>query len=410
MPRATRGGRNFRLLLAGRSLSSIGDNVVTVALAFAVLDLTGSVKDLGIVLAARALPLALFLVPGGVWGDRIPRRSAMIAADILRGAAQAGSGVLVLSAAHSIWGIAALQFVYGTGSAFFIPASVALVPETVAAGDLQRANSMLSIGENVASIGGPALAGVIVVAIGAGWGLIVDAATFIGSAVLLTAMRLAARVPAVRTARGRDELRDGWRSFASRRWLIVSVPTFMIVNALSFGPLFVLGPAVAKSSYDGAATWAILLTVWGVGAVLGGVAGTRIRPRYPLRFVTGFSLVGAPVLLVGLAVRAPLPVLIAAALLAGADTALFNLIWFTVLHTLIPAGEISRVSSWDALGSFIATPVGFAITGPIALAIGTEATLVGAAAVFLVTTLVALAFPSVRDLTYGKAQAPPAPS
>ena len=399
------GGRNFRLLLLGRGLSSIGDNVVTVALAFAVLDLTGSVKDLGLVLAARAVPLALFVVAGGVWADRAPRRSVMIAADIVRAGAQAGSGLLVLSAAQSIWGIAALQFVYGTGSAFFIPASVALVPETVESADLQRANSMLSISENVASVGGPALAGVIVVAIGAGWGLIVDAVSFLTSALLLAAMRLKALSPSVSGARPRDELRDGWRSFASRPWLRVSVPGFMIVNALSFGPLFVLGPAVAKSTYNGAATWAILLTCWGVGAVLGGLAGTRIRPRYPLRVTLLFSLLGTPLLLLGLAVRAPIPVLIAAALLAGADTALFNLIWYTIVHKLIPAAELSRVSSWDALGSFIATPVGYAITGPIAVAVGTEATLVGAAAVFLATTLIVLAFPSVRDLTYRDGQA-----
>jgi len=399
MAQDSHGERNFRLLVLGRGLSSIGDNVVTVALAFAVLDLTGSVKDLGIVLAARAVPLALFLVAAGVWADRVPRRSLMITADLARAAAQVGSGLLVLSSARTIWGIAALQFVYGTGSAFFIPASIALVPETVAPKAIQRANSMLSISENIASVGGPALAGVIVVAIGAGWGLIVDAASFLTSALLLAAMHLKIRVATGPSSRTRDDLREGWRSFTSRQWLRVTVPGFMVVNALSFGPLFVLGPAVAKSSYNGAATWALLFTFLGVGAVLGGVAGTRISPRYPLRLTLGLSVIGTPALLVGLALRAPTPILVAAALLAGADLALFNLMWFTVVQKLIPPAELSRVSSWDALGSFVATPVGYAIAGPVAIAVGTQATLIGAAAVFIATTVAVLSFSSVRNLT-----------
>ncbi len=389
--------RNFRFLLLGRGLSSIGDSVVSVALPFAVLDLTGSVKDLGLVLAARIAPLALFVLIGGVWSDRISRRAVMLSSDAVRCAAQVGSGALVLASTSHIWQLAVLQFVYGTGTAFFMPASIAVVPQTVEPSEIQHANSLLMVAENVSRVGGPALAGVVVVAIGAGWGLVVDAASFAASVVLLAVMQVKpVDVPPRRSVLA--ELRAGWRSFRSRTWLAASVPTFMVVNGLGFSPLLVLGPVIAKSSLGGASAWAVILTAMGVGSVLGGVVGTRWAPRYPLRATLTLSLVGAPLLLTGLAAVAPLPLLAAAALVTGTSIALFNLIWFTVLHKRIPQDELSRVSSWDSLGSFVASPLGLAITGPIAIALGVEATLYLAAAVFVLATLVNLAFPSVRNL------------
>jgi MFS family permease len=397
---------SFRLLLTGRALSSIGDVVVSVALPFAVLDLTGSVKDLGLVLAARALPLALFVLVGGVWSDRLPRRVVMLAADAIRAGAQLACGLLVLAATKEIWPIVALQFLYGSATAFFMPASVAIVPETVAEGDLQSANSLLSISENFTSIGGAALAGVIVVAIGAGWGLVVDSASFVASACLLAALRVRAAALPERGASMLAELRAGWRAFLSYRWLAWSVPSFMVVNALSFCPWLVLGPTVAKESYNGAATWAVLLTLWGVGSVIGGVVGARFSVRHPLRFTNLLSLAGVPVALVLLALRAPVELLALAATVSGGTTAYFNLVWFTVLHQRISREELSRVSSWDSLGSFVATPVGFAVTGPVALAIGTTSTLYAAAAVFVLAVLAVLAVPAVWNLGSRPAPAP----
>jgi len=392
--------RDFRLLLVGRGLSSVGDSVVSVALPFAVLDLTGSVKDLGLVLAARMLPLALFVLVGGVWADRLSRRVVMLTSDAVRCAAQVGSAALVLASTTHIWQLAALQFLYGTGTAFFMPAAVAVVPQTVAGKDIQHANSLLSVAENVSSVGGPALAGAVVVAIGAGWGLMVDAASFAASVALLAPMHLKPiGVPPRRSVVA--ELRAGWRSFASRTWLAASVPSFMVVNALGFSPLLVLGPVIAKDSLGGASAWAIILVAMGAGSLLGGVIGSRWAPRYPLRATLSFALIGAPALLTLLAVAAPVPLLALAALATGTATALFNLTWFTVLHRRIPADELSRVSSWDSLGSFVATPLGLALTGPIAIALGVEETLYLAAAVFVLATAANLAFPSVRNLDDG---------
>src|SRR5665213_843991 len=179
----------FRLLFAGRAISSLGDRVVPLALSFAVLDLTGSVTDLGIVFAAQTIPLVLFVLIGGVWADRLPRQFMMLASDGVRALAQGLSAVLLLSGSAHIWELAVLQAVYGAAEAFFGPASVAIVPQTVDERDLQPANALLGLSGNLADVLGPALAGVIVATAGPGWGLATDAATFVASAAFLALMR-----------------------------------------------------------------------------------------------------------------------------------------------------------------------------------------------------------------------------
>jgi predicted MFS family arabinose efflux permease len=285
--------------------------------------------------------------------------------------------------------------------AFFSPAAVALVPETVAPADLQQANALMAVSANIANVGGPALAGVLVVTIGPGWGLAVDAGTFIASAASLALMRIQAVAPAPRSTT-LHELRAGWRAFSSRTWLWVSVVAgFMGANALGFAPMQVLGPEVARISLGGPAAWAAISTARGVGAVLGGVVGLRWRPRFPLRAMFATSIVGTPALLVLLAVAAPLSALLAAAVVSGIAISFFNLVWFTVVQRAIPPEELSRVSSWDSLGSYAISPVGLAAAGPIAIAFGISTTLWAAAALFVLVSVVPLAVPSVRNLAAG---------
>ncbi|MGZ4274808.1 MAG: MFS transporter, partial [Solirubrobacteraceae bacterium] len=168
--------RAFRLLFAAQSISSLGDRLVPVALAFAVLDLTGSPSGLGIVLAAQTIPLVAFVLFGGVWADRLSRRRVMAASDLVRALSQGACAALLLTGTARLWELAALQAVYGTAAAFFGPAVLALVPETVEAGQLQSANSLIALSGNIAAVIGPAVAGVIVAASHPGWGLAFDAA------------------------------------------------------------------------------------------------------------------------------------------------------------------------------------------------------------------------------------------
>ena len=399
LPRAL-GGGPFRLLFAGQAVSSLGDRIAPVALAFGILEV-GSVSDLGIVMAARTLPLVTLVLLGGVWGDRIPRQLVMLASDAVRCTAQALSAVLLLSGESHVWQIAALQAVYGAAQAFFGPASTALVPETVPAEDLQQANALLGLTDNAASVLGPALAGVTVAILNPGWGLALDAATFIVSAAFLALIRVErAAAPASRHSTI-SELKDGWRAFSSRSWLWLSVLFFTLYIALVYSPFQVLGPEVAKTALGGPGAWAAISAMLGVGALAGGALGLRWRPRHPLRVGFLSFLLAGPGLLAALAAHAPLALILPLALVDGISGSLFNALWYTAQQTDVPAEELSRVSSWDYLGTLALHPLGLAASGPIAALIGVSSALYGAAGLILVLGLGILAVPSVRNFTPG---------
>jgi len=388
--------RSFRLLVIGQGVSSVGDGVAPVALSFAVLELTGSVRDLGIVLAARSLPLVVFVLAGGVLADRLPRRIVMLASDLVRAGAQAACAVLLLTGVAQIWQLAALQALYGAARAFFGPASTGLVPELVGAGELQEANSLMGVSENLSAIVGPALGGVVVVASSAGWGLAFDAAAFVVSASSLALMRLGELTrPARRSALA--ELREGWHAFAGRTWLWASVAAMPLILMVIGAPFDVLGPQVAKADLGGAGAWAAISAAMGIGAALGGAVGFRWQPRYPLRVAFLLPLAGEPVLLFLLARHELLGLIVGFSLITGISYTVFNVLWFTALQREIPAGELSRVSSWDHFGTYLLQPLGLALVGPIAISIGISTTLYVAAALAVVLTFAVLSVGAVRN-------------
>jgi MFS family permease len=372
--------------------------LVPVALAFAVLDLTGSVTDLGIVTAAQTLPLAVFVLLGGVRADRVERRRMILVSDVARAAAQGVTAALLLTGGARIWQLALLQAAYGIARGFAGPALVALVPETVDAGDLQPANALVELSRNVAAVLGPALAGVMVASIGAGWALAVDAATFALGAILLAAMRLA---PVIASAKRSTlaELRAGWKAFSARPWVWITVAYFTLFIGFVFAPFTVLGPQVARTALGGVGAWAAISSALGVGALAGGLLGLRWHPRYPLRVAFIAFLIAGPALSVFLAAHAPLPLLAATALIDGVSGTLFNLLWYTALQREVPARELSRVVSWDYLGSLALLPVGQAVTGPIAEAIGVSTTLYLTGGVSVILLLAVLSVPAVRNFT-----------
>jgi predicted MFS family arabinose efflux permease len=395
--------RSFRLLLAGQSISSIGDGVAPVALAFAVLGHIGGVSDLGLILAAQTMPAVALTLVGGVWSDRLSRQTVMLYSDLLRAGVQGASAALILTGSARVWQLAVLQAIYGGARAFFRPAATGLVPQTVEPDQLQQANAWMGLGENLATVLGPALGGIFVVSAGAGWGLGFDGVAFVVSAISLRLMSLAPI--ALPPRRGTiTELREGWHAFRSRTWLWASVLSFTLLITVVFAPLDVLGPEVARAQLGGAGAWAAIGTTSGIGAVLGGLVGLRWRPRFPLRTAFLLTLAGEPVMLILLGHGGPLAPLIAFALISGLGATLFNVFWFTVFQREIPANEISRVSSWDYLGSSALQPIGLAVVGPIAGVIGISATLYSAAALAALFTVLVLAVPAVRD--YASAPSP----
>jgi MFS family permease len=387
--------RQFRLLWIGQTGSAIGDSLVGVALAFAVLELTGSAGDLGLVFAAFALPRVVLTLVGGVWSDRLPRQRVMVACDLVRAATQAVVSTLLITGNAELWHLIALALVMGSADSFFTPASTGLMPEIVSPGRVQQANALRSLSQSGAHIVGPLLSGLIVATIGTGWAFALDGVSFLVSAAFLSAMRVPPRVLPERRAFV-TELVDGWREVTSRSWVIVSIVCFSISN-ISLGTFQVLGPVIAMEKLGGAAAWGMVGAGAAIGGVIGGAAALRWKPVRPL--IPAFLLiVVAQVQLVLLIPPLPAWVVACGALLGVASVVVSNTLWETMLQQHIPAESLSRVSSYDWMFSLVFQPVAFALVGPVSQAIGVTQTLVAVTATGLAVNTAVLLVPSVRNL------------
>jgi len=388
--------RNFRLYFFGRTTSFVGSSFANVALAFAVLDLTGSKADLGLVLAARSIPQILFLLVGGIWADRLPRHRVMVLSNVASGISQGAIAVLLLSGQAEIWQLALLGAINGLSSAFFFPAALGIVPQTVPQRMLQSANALLSLGNNVSWLGGAALGGLVVGLTSPGIGIAVDAASFFLAAILLAMIRIP-KTLRMEASNFLAELKEGWREFTSRTWLWVIVLQFGFVNAVELGSQGVLGPAIADEHFGGATAWGLIVTASALGSIAGGLILLRLQPRRLLLSATLGYLLTIP-FLVGLAGPVPFLALVALAALGGIGIETFAVLWETTIQQEIPQEKLSRVSSYDALGSFALIPLGLAIVGPAAELFGTRETLLGAAAISLTATLAVLLVSDVRTI------------
>ena len=390
----------FRLLFLARTTSLFGDAFAPIALAFAVLEIGGSASDLGLVLAATTLPRAAFMLFGGVLGDRLRRDRLLVATDAVQALAQAVVGVLLVTGHASVWEIAAIQAVRGTASAFFYPAATGLLPQLVPRAMLQQANALLGMSRSTTAILGAAAGGAIVALVGPGTALLVDAATFAASGLLVLGLRLPSAARTVVPPGLWHDLVEGWREFTRRAWLWKTVVYFAVFNAAVLAPYLVLGPLVAETSLGGAAAWAAIVTAAAAGGLLGTWVALRVRPQRPLR--AGFvAVLGMAPVFALLAVAAPTVAITAAAAFWGFGLQFFSVLWETVLQEQVPGEALSRVASYDWLVTLTCAPLGLVLVGPIAALFSVSATLWGSATVLIVATLAMLAMPDVRGLERG---------
>jgi hypothetical protein len=382
----------FRRVLGAAAVSWFGDRMVTVALAFAVLAIDGSASSIGIVLAVRSGALLVSLLLGGVVADRVSRRAIMVCADVARLATQGLLAGLVIAGGADVWSVALLSGLTGIATGFFNPASTGLLPAIVAPEQLQQANGVRATMMSAGEIGGPVLAGALVAAVGAGWALAVDAATFGASALLLTGVRVPRAVE--RAASGFwDDLREGWTTFRGTTWVWTFVLWASFAN-VTWGAWSVLGPLVAERELGGPAVWGALNAALGAGALIGGLAAIRQMPRRPVlaAALTGFAQVPALLLLAAGAHAVPLA---AGALVFGVGMMFGNTVWESALQRHIRPEALSRVSAYDWFGSLAFAPVGLAVWGPLAESIGVEEAL---ALSGVLSVLSATALVCVRDV------------
>jgi MFS family permease len=387
--------RNLVILLGAGTVSSLGSGMAQVALAFAVLRIGGA-SDLGFVFLAREIPTIVFLLVGGVWADRISRKWLLVAGDWAMGAAQALTAYLFLSHHAAVWSVAALQVVFGVASAFTRPASTGLIPQAVSREHLQHANALFDLSRSTMRIAGPAVGAAVVVAANPGWALAVDAATFFASALLRTQMRIAesARPPRMRLL---HELREGWSEFVARTWVWAMVASFGFFQLTLFPALLVLGPVVAKDRLGGAGAWGAILAAQAAGSVAGGLLALRARPARPLVASTLLMLPTA-IFLAILGAAAPVVVLCVVGFLSATALTTGDIFWFTTFQHHVPEHLISRLSSFDWLGSIALNPIGYALVGPLANVIGVAETLYLAAAANALFTLAVAVSPAIRHI------------
>ncbi len=387
--------RDFGWFFASRTVNLLGLSMANVALAFAVLDLDGSASDLGVVLAAHTVPLVLFLLVGGVVADRFPRTLVMQGSNLLSAAAQGVLAVLVVTGRADLRSMVVLSAIHGLASAVSFPAMSAVLPQLVQRRDLQQANVLLSMSRGALTVVGPSVAALLVVTAGPGWALGVDALCWALSAVALLGVRLPAAEPA-EPASALADLREGWDLFRRTTWLWVVVAGFAVLNALFSGAWFTLGPARAKATF-GEQGWGLVLSAQSVGLLVMTAIMLRVRLDRPLLWgMLGIATGGVPLLLLGLAPH--LWLLVVAAVVAGMGSEVFNLGWNLAMQEHVEERQLSRAYSYDALGSYVAMPVGQLAIGPLGEALGYGPVLTVSGLLWLAVCGAVLLSRSVRTL------------
>jgi MFS family permease len=390
--------RDFRLLLADRLLAPAAVGFSLVGVSFAVLNSTGSTADLSYVLTAQIAPTLVFVLIGGVAADRFPPQRVIIVANLAMAAGEGIFGLLVLTGRPPLWSMIALEALTGTGAALFYPASQALLPQLVPGALMQEASSISRLAMNSGQMLGAAVGGLLVAAAGPGWALTLCGAAMIGTVPIMLAIR-GNRAPA-RDDKGPGmltELREGWTEFRSHTWLWAIVVQFCVVVMAWWAGFQVLGPVVARAHLGGPAAWGAITASDALGLVAGGLISLRFTPRRPMLFVvlTGGAMAATPL---AMALALPLAAICLTACVLGAAMEVMMVQWTVALATRIPPDKLARVSSYDALGSMGATPLGTLIAGPIAAAIGVARTQFAAAALIVVVSALCLIPRDIRTI------------
>jgi MFS family permease len=399
--------QRFRALVTGRTFAYFGNAVAPFALAFAVIDLTGSAVDLGIVVGARSIANILLVLFGGVLADRLPRSVILQGTETAAALTQATIAASVLCGFASVPLLVGLSLVNGAVSAISLPAAASLTPLTVPGTLLTQANALVRLLSNVGRIAGAGLAGILVAVAGSGWALAGNALLFVAAALSYHRIRLPGgdRIPGSRPL---AELAEGWREFRSRSWVWLVVLQFMVVNAVNSGAIVVIGPLVADDTF-GRTGWGLALAVQTAGALLGGVLAAHWRPRRML--FLGVALVMVDALpMIALGVTPYLAPLLLAMFLGGIALEQFSVAWDVSLQENVPPDKLARVYSYDMLGSFLALPLGQISAGPLAEHAGRETTLIGGAVLVVVTTALVLCSPRIRGLVRREPVSPGAPA
>jgi MFS family permease len=348
--------------------------------------------------------MVLFLLFGGVVAARLPRTLVIQFSNVVSGLSQGVVAWLVITGTAELWMLIVLEAVHGMASALSWPAMSSVVPQLVPRHDLQQANALLSMSRGALTIVGPTVGALLVVTVGSGWALAVDAVAWLIAALLLIPVRLPPRAAREESSTAWTELREGWDVFRGTTWLWVVVLAFGLLNMIHHGAWYTLGPALALDTI-GKQAWGYVLSAESVGLLLMTVVMLRVPMGRPLRLgMVGCAVMGLPILLLG--VEPQLAFLLVAAFLAGAGIELFSMGWNLAMQENIPEEQLSRAYSYDALGSFVAMPLGQFAYGPLGDRFGYAEVLTVSGVLYVLVSLATLTSRSVRDLQRRPTAAP----
>ncbi len=430
--------RPFALLWIGQTISRLGDGAYYTALAWLILLLTGSATAMGIVVTAGIIPNVLFLLLGGVAADRLPRRLVMLWSDIGRGALVLLISVLAWMHTLQVWHLVVLSVCFGFVDGFFMPAYQSIPPQLVPAEDLASSNALTGLSQNVSQLIGPLLGAALVALVGPYLAFGFDGLTFVASALCLFALRIpdsatlaaqanpnadaTATIAEVseETATGEvatteegtrrngiagvmEDMREGIRYTMSSTWIWVTIVIASAGNIFLVAPLVVGMPKLVRDAY-GSGVWllGVLEAASSVGSIIGILIVGQIKHMSRRGIKAYLTLICTGVALV--AMGWPLPrsveiyVAVPANALLGFAIGFFNVIWFTVMQELIPGDKLGRVSSIDMMGSFVLTPIGFALGGVIIDQVGPRLVFIGCGIISALLPTIGLAVKGIRAL------------
>jgi MFS family permease len=390
------GQGQFALLWTGQTISRLGDGAYATVLTWTVYAISGSAAAAGYVLMAASIPQLVLLLAGGVVGDRVPRRSVILVSDTLSGLSVGAIAVLAAAGHLTVPALFVLSAIFGTLSAFFLPAYTPLIPEIVPEERLQSVNSLQAVTLSSTQIVGPSLGAILYAWGRAATAFGFDALTYFVAAAASLALRIPDRPVRMRGSIWAD-VREGWGYIRHTTWLWLSVSLASVYHVVSGAPFFVLLPAILRSLHLGVGYMGITFSILGVSGVVGNIIMAQLptlRHR-GLFLYGGWSLLGVAAFLVGVAPSYPL-IGLAAVLIGGGLAS--ETIWQTLVQQRVPGQYLSRVVSLDMLGSFALRPVGFAGAGILASAIGARPVLIaGGITGFALFALGALT-PAIRQL------------
>ena len=392
--------RNFKLLFASRAISYVGTYLAPIAVAFAILDLHGSATAVGLSFAAWTLAQVSMLSIGGVLGDRFPRRTVMIASDVSSTTVRAVMGVLLVTGHAHVWELIALQGLGGASVAFYNPASTGSCARSFPRTRSSARTGHLAIARYAAFPLGAATGGTIVATVGPGTALLFDGGTYAASALLLSLVQVQSTARA--TSSILRELREGWSAFTGTTWVWMVTAWISLYFVFTYAPFFVLGPYIAKHSMGGASTWAAVVTGEGIGALLGSIAGLRLRVTRPLVF-SGFLPRSTAQVARVFGFHAPVVALAPAAALAGFGFGCGSVVFDTAMQKTIPPDKLARVGAYSWMSAMIFLPAGYALAGPIASVVGLRGYLLFGAVWLVSSTLFVYRRPAIRDFAYDDA-------